>query len=454
MQQLVNTPWDRVSTNFILSADSYKFSHGKQLDPNIKYMNSYIEPRKSSRFNEVLYFGLQAYLKSYLSNPITKLDVDYAEQRVNMHGLPFDREGWDIIVNEYKGHLPIMIEAIDEGSVVPLGTPLVQVRNTDPRFPWLPAFIETAMHRAIWYPTTVATLSREAKKIIYRGLQESSDDPDGQILFKLHDFGGRGVSSGESAMLGGMAHLVNFMGTDTVEALEGAYAFYGDEMAGFSIPASEHSTVTSWGREREYEMFDRFLQVFGGKNKLYACVSDSYDIYKAISDGWGGRLKQRVRAAGGTLVIRPDSGSPIEDVMVKVSNEISDAFENFTFNSKGYLVWEPCVRAIQGDGCTLETIQKAVDALLDNNISLDNWAFGMGGGLLQKVNRDDLSFAMKTNAASYDGTEWFDVVKDPITDPGKKSKGGIQEGPFKTRYINGVMDNMTTFSEIRENAKL
>jgi nicotinamide phosphoribosyltransferase len=164
------------------------------------------------------------------------LDVDYAEQRVNMHGLPFDREGWDIIVNEYKGHLPIMIEAIDEGSVVPLGTPLVQVRNTDPRFPWLPAFIETAMHRAIWYPTTVATLSREAKKIIYRGLQESSDDRMDRFCSSFMTLVDVVCLPVKVPCWVGMAHLVNFMGTDTVEALEGAYAFYGDEMAGFFDP--------------------------------------------------------------------------------------------------------------------------------------------------------------------------------------------------------------------------
>lgn len=441
--------------NFLLSTDSYKFSHSKMLDPKIKYMSSYIEARKSSRFENLVYFGLQAYLKEYLSTPIAKEDVDYAEQRITAHGLPFDREGWDIIVNEYKGYLPVQISALDEGSVVSLGTPLLEVQNTDPRFPWLPAFIETALHRAIWYPSTVATLSREAKKIIYDGLVKTSEDPDGQIAFKLHDFGGRGVSSGESAMLGGMAHLINFMGTDTVEALEAARMYYGEEMAGFSIPASEHSTVTSWGRDREYEMFKHFLDTYGKPGGLYACVSDSYNIWDAIRKGWGGQLKDKVREVGGTLVIRPDSGDPIDQMVVNVSNHIEEVFDKWTKNSKGFVVWEPCVRAIQGDGCTLETIRTTVNRLVDEGISLDNWAFGMGGGLLQKVNRDDLSFAMKTSAASYDGIDWFDVKKDPITDPTKASKGGNMRTPdMKLRYKCGAIVNETTFAEVRERAKL
>lgn len=441
--------------NFLLSTDSYKFSHSKMLDPKIKYMSSYIEARKSSRFENLVYFGLQAYLKEYLSTPITKEDVDYAEQRITAHGLPFDREGWDIIVNEWKGVLPIEISALDEGSIVDLGTPLLEVSNTDSRFPWLPAFIETALHRAIWYPSTVATLSREAKKIIYDGLVKTSDDPDGQIAFKLHDFGGRGVSSGESAMLGGMAHLINFMGTDTVEALEAARVYYEEEMAGFSIPASEHSTVTSWGRDREYEMFEHFLDTYGKPGGLYACVSDSYNIWDAIRKGWGGKLKEKVRESGGTLVIRPDSGDPIDQMVVNVSNHIEEAFDKWTRNSKGFVVWEPCVRAIQGDGCTLETIRTTVNRLIDEGISLDNWAFGMGGGLLQKVNRDDLSFAMKTSAASYDGIDWFDVKKDPITDPTKASKAGnMRTSDMKLRYRNGALLNETTFAEVRERAKL
>ncbi len=151
---------------------------------------------------------------------------------------------------------------------------MVQVENTDERMPWLTTWVETALLRSVWYPSTVATLSFKCKEILYRGLLETSEDPAGQIPFKLHDFGARGVSSAESAALGGMAHLVNFSGTDTMEALEAAMAWYGADVAGFSIPAAEHSTMTSWGREREVDAYRNMLVQFGRPNALVAVVSE------------------------------------------------------------------------------------------------------------------------------------------------------------------------------------
>jgi nicotinamide phosphoribosyltransferase len=154
------------------------------------------------------------------------------------------------IVTDHGGHLPLEIRALPEGMVVPAGVPLVQVENTDPRMPWLTTFVETALLRAVWYPSTVATMSWQCRQVILAGLERTSDDPQGQLPFKLHDFGARGVSSAESAGLGGMAHLVNFQGTDTMEALLAARRYYDADIAGFSIPAAEHSTITSWGRAR------------------------------------------------------------------------------------------------------------------------------------------------------------------------------------------------------------
>src|SRR6185437_12975069 len=230
--------------NLILNSDSYKASHFLQYPPGTEEISSYVESR-GGRFPHTLFFGLQAFIKQYLLTPITQDDIAEAEALLTAHGLPFNRTGWLRIVNDHGGHLPIEIAAVEEGEVVPTRNVLVQVRNTDPALAWVTSYIETALLRAIWYPTTVATLSFEAKRTIRRHLERTSDDPDGQIPFKLHDFGARGVSSLESAMLGGMAHLVNFQGTDTVSALVGARRFYGAAMAGFSIPAAEHSTITA-----------------------------------------------------------------------------------------------------------------------------------------------------------------------------------------------------------------
>ena len=208
--------------NPILATDSYKHSHFLQYPPEARRISAYAESRPNPFADEVLFVGLQPYLIDYLGTPVTAAHVDEAEELCSAHGVPFNRAGWDAIVADHGGYLPIEISALPEGSLVPTSVPLFQVVNTDDRMPWLATFIETAILRAVWYPTTVATLSLKCKRVIAAGLEASSDDPAGQLPFKLHDFGARGVSSGESAALGGMAHLVNFMGTDTLEGIMAA----------------------------------------------------------------------------------------------------------------------------------------------------------------------------------------------------------------------------------------
>jgi nicotinamide phosphoribosyltransferase len=412
------------------------------------------------------------FLKEQLPNPVTEENIDEAEALVLAHGLPFNRAGWEIVLKEHDGMLPLEIQALPEGMTVPLGTPLVQVRNTDPRLPWLTTFVETSLLRAVWYPSTVATVSRHAKKIIYAGLQRSSDDPDGQIPFKLHDFGGRGVTCGEQAALGGCAHLVNFMGTDTVEGLVAARRYYGAEMAGFSIPAAEHSTITAWGRDGEIDAYRNMLTRFGGKGKLVAVVSDSYDVQNAVRNIWGGTLKAAVLATEGTLVVRPDSGDPTR-LPVEVLKDLANAFGT-SRNAKGYLVLNPAVRVIQGDGMNLETIEALVRNVVDAGFAIDNIAFGMGGGLLQKLDRDTMRFAMKANEIVVDGKR-RDVSKAPVTDPSKASKAGrlaVVAGPdgsvltmrestadparnlLAPVWRNGRLLRDFTFDEVRRNAAL
>jgi len=407
-------------SNLILNTDSYKASHFLQYPPGTEEISSYVESR-GGRFPHTLFFGLQAFIKQYLLSPITYDDVGEAEELLIAHGLPFNQSGWLRIVNEHGGHLPIEIVAVEEGEVVPTLNALVQVRNTDRELPWVTSYIETALLRAIWYPTTVATLSFETKRVIRRYLEMTSDDPDGQIPFKLHDFGARGVSSLESAMLGGMAHLVNFQGTDTVSALLGARKYYGAAMAGFSIPAAEHSTITSWGREREADAYSNMIGQFGKPGTLVAVVSDSYDVFNAVSALWGKKLKDQVLRSGATLVVRPDSGNPPE-IVVEVARRLADAFGTST-NRCGYTLLNPCVRIIQGDGMDLEQIGTVLAALAEAKFSAENVAFGMGGGLLQKVDRDTMKWAMKASAIKINGF-WQDVYKDPATDRGKVSKKG------------------------------
>ena len=410
-------------TNLVLNTDSYKFSHYLQYPPETRAISSYVEARGHSEQPEVLFFGLQMFLKEYLSKPVTMQDVDEAEEIVTAHGLPFNRDGWTHIVKRHGGFLPLLIEALPEGALVRRGVPVAQVVNTDPACYWLTSYIETALLRAIWYPSTVASNSRKVKQIIQPILEKTCDDPAGVLPFRLHDFGARGTTSFEQAGIGGAAHLVNFMGTDTVSAVLYARRYYGAEMAGFSIPASEHSTMTSWGQEREAQAYGNMIEKFGGKG-LYAVVSDSYDINNAVAEIWGKQLKERVRSAGGTLVVRPDSGDPVE-TPVQVVRQLAYAFGTH-LNSKGYKVLDDSVRVIQGDGISPADIGLILGRLEAFGFSAENIAFGMGAGLLQKVNRDTYSFAMKANARQDADGAWHDVYKRPATMNLKASKAGRQ----------------------------
>lgn len=465
--------------NRLLMTDSYKMSHFLQYPEDVRTVFSYIESR-GGEYDEAVLFGLQAFLQRYWSTPITMSEVSMAERVCAAHGVPFNREGWNIILNECDGYLPLKIRAVPEGTPVPVKNVLVTVHNTNPRVPWLTSWAETQILRAVWYGSSVATVSRSIKRVIKDFLEETGD-PAG-LPFKLHDFGARGVSSPESAGIGGAAHLVNFAGTDTMEALEVIMDYYDDldqqpfTMAGFSIPASEHSTMTSWGREGELDAFRNMIKQNGKPGALFACVSDSYNIWAAL-DMWK-QLEPEILASGGTLVVRPDSGDPV-DTPVRVAQRLIELFGSTT-NSKGYRVLPDHIRVIQGDGVDLNSITEILTRLRALGISADNIAFGMGGALLQKVNRDTQKWTMKCSAVVLANGEVREVFKDPISDPGKASKRGVldlvrdeegnhlttvvgpepvQDAPnsnseLVTVFCEGTVLNNTNITEIRKRAEL
>lgn len=455
--------------NTVLDTDSYKFSHWKQYPTKTKTVFSYVESR-GGKFPVTRFFHLQPYLK-LLETPITMEMVEQADRFVTAHIGPgiFNRAGFEYIVKKHHGYLPVRIRAVPEGTVVPTGNILVSIENTDPQCFWLPSYLETAILRATWYGTTVCTLSYSIRETIKQYL-EMTGDPS-LLPFKLHDFGARGVSSFESAGIGGAAHLVNFLGTDNVTGILYAQEFYNtQDMLGFSIPAAEHSTMTSWGgREGEVKAMENMLDQFAGEGKLVACVSDSYDIYNAITQHWGTTLRSKILEKGGTLVVRPDSGDPIE-VTLRCVQLLAEKF-GYSVNEKGYKVLNPAVRLIQGDGIDDVMVGKILANYAKHGFSADNIAFGCGGGLLQKVDRDTLKFTMKCSAINVDG-EWVDVFKDPITDQGKKSKKGRmtlirKDGQYATIrqeeytssaeevlvpvFENGKVLKEYTFAEVRAN---
>lgn len=456
--------------SYLFDTDSYKVGHYLQYPPGTVSMFSYIESR-GGEYNNTVFFGLQYYLKKYLTHRVSPAEVEEAKVFYAAHGEPFNYEGWMYIATELEGKLPVRIRAVAEGAVVPTHNMLVSIESTDPKVFWIVSWLETMLLR-VWYPINVATRSHKIRQIIYEALRVSADDPDAEINFKLHDFGSRGVSSQESARIGGAAHLVNFFGSDTVVGVRMANKVYKASpvkvvvdavehtvpMAGFSIPAMEHSSVTSWGRKHEMEAYRNMLRKTGKPGGLIACVSDSYDLWNACEHIWGEQLKAEVIDSGCMVVVRPDSGNP-PSVVLKVAQLLDEKFGS-TINSKGYKVLNH-VRILQGDGINEHSIQDILDVLLDAGFSATNIAFGMGGALLQQHNRDTLRFAMKcsqiyrlangettetSQTYELDGDEVVsvDVFKDPITDHTKASKAGrldlIQSREYDT-YSTVVLQN-------------
>jgi nicotinamide phosphoribosyltransferase len=427
--------------SILLDTDAYKVSMNQQYPEGTEYVSSYVEARKNP-WQQVTFFGLQHILLE-LARPITAEEVEFADQYWTSQGLPFNKNGWMRIVEKHDGKLPLRIQAAPEGARMKHGNVLVQVINTDPEFFWLTTWVETKMMR-VWYPTTVASLSAAIRNMIKQGLELTADDPEAELPFKLHDFGARGASSVETASVGGAAHLVNFMGSDTGVALLHAMQYYSAPMEGtaMSIPASEHSTITSWGRENEARAYENMLNKFGN-GMLLAVVSDSYDIYNAVDNIWGEELKAQVEEMDAMLVIRPDSGDPRE-VPLEVIKRL-DAKYGSTVNSKGYRVLNN-VRVIQGDGINFSSIYDILDSIINAGYSISNIAFGMGGALLQGSDRDTLGFAMKCSAICING-EWSDVYKDPITDSSKRSKRGrlaliMKDGEYETVREDELVGNM------------
>lgn len=425
-----------IQYNPLLDADAYKYSHYKQYPKNASGYFGYIEARTGAT-DGTLYFGEQAFRKAYLEKPFTLDDIYEAEDYMNTIGLEFNTAGARYILKKYGGHAPIIIRSVPEGSLVPVGNALLTVECEDPEAFWYASFLETKLLRGIWYPTTVATISFYIKKLIKENMLETCDNL-GKLPFMLHDFGSRGVSSHESSMIGGASHLVNFLGTDTVSALPFIKKYYLSRTnIAATINASEHSTITSWGKENEEEAYRNMLQTYKHKGIL-ACVSDSYDIYNACENIWGGSLRQEVIDSGAIVVIRPDSGNPVE-VVSRLLNILNDKFGSVV-NTKGYRVLNN-VRLIQGDGVDPESIKTILAAMKENGYSADNIAFGMGGALLQKLNRDTYGFAMKCSAIKIDGV-WNDVFKEPVTQKSKFSKRG------RLRLLTDGNDFQTSSTEV------
>ena len=422
--------------------DGYKPSHWLFQQPGVTECYDYLCSR-GGMFNELMMFGAQAHIMKYLlGSVVTPEQVRHANKFYKSYfgrdGV-FNYEAWMDIATRLNGVLPLDIWALPEGlSDVPVQTPMLAYKNNDPKHAHLSGYLEPLMFK-IWNTITVASLSQHIKRMIYQFLQETGTPET--IIWKLHDFGYRGVSSEESAEAAGGAHLVNFWGTDTIPAIDFVNEFYSDGdfdedglpnfMPGFSVCATEHADMTQLGREGQGEIVKQIFREC--PTGIIAMVGDSYNIFE-FSEMIGTEFHPIVCEREGIVVIRPDSGEPIP-TMMKVNWILGEKFGWTAFpeghRAAGYRTFGKesdgslgKIKTLQGDKNDYDAIYAMCRAYKGAMWSLDNLAaFGMGGALLQASTRDTQKMKIALSSQTIND-EWRDIYKDPITDPGKGSKYG------------------------------
>lgn len=437
--------------------DNYKDPHADMMPEGLTDSGLYYEARGGAYPYSCL-FGLQGNILSHIAGEFvtqSMLDEQVEEVLPAQYGPAATKSGmieryrqrWQYIINVHGGRLPLKVRAVPEGLPIPVSNVMFTIKPTDPKCAWLPGWTEGLWQHA-WYGSGVFTRSRSVQETQMEFLLVTADPlPDGTyplLIFSLHDFAFRGVSSVETAAIGAAAHLCNFVGTDTKIGNQYLYQYYGAPRAvGRTVIATEHSIMTMRGRAGEVEAVRQTLAMFPGM--ICSIVGDSYDIYHFTSEIIGGTFRDEIkkRGAEGKVVVRPDSGDPTV-VVPKLLEILGDKF-GYTVNSKGYKVLAPCVGIIWGDGIDEFGIRRLYQCLKDNGWSAENLVVGMGGGLLQKINRDTQKVAIKMCYSVINGT-LIEVYKDPITDIGKRSKRGDITlvrigGNYQTvqdNYRNGV----------------
>ena len=438
-----------IENNICLLTDSYKITHHYFYPKGTKKIYSYLESRVGAEFNKTIFYGLQYIIKKYLKGKVVSQEkIDEADNLMQTHlgeGI-FNREGWQYILDEFDGMLPIEIKAVPEGTPVDVGNVLMTVENTDDKCYWLVNYLESLLLQ-VWYPSTIATLSAEVRKLANFYLDVTGSDKS-NLDFMLHDFGYRGATSTESSMLCGSAHLLSFSGTDTIPALTIPENYYNDsEVYGFSVQATEHSVMTSLGQDGEIQQTLNVIE--NAKNGILSMVIDSYDyrnfLRQASTEGseLNDAILKFLSIDGNKVVFRPDSGEPVSTT-IDCLNILESGFGSYDTES-GYKVFDANIGLLWGDGLNYHKIRDILFAMKSNGWAAENIIFGMGGGLHSSVNRDTQRNAFKCSAQLRDG-QWFDIFKNPL-DSSKKSKTGRfklieDDGSFKTISIDDEGDDI------------
>lgn len=465
-----------MTTNPLMLTDVYKLGHMEQVPEDTEYVYSYLTFRQVDQY--VVFALLRYYLERYLTTPVTREMVqEFLRTRVRILGPTPPAVEAKLNALADLGYIPLRIKAVPEGTIfTEPGHIVASFENTVPGFGWVVGYFESLLLK-VWYPSCVATLSRKYKDIAVAYGEATCDNLD-HIPYAVHDFGYRGSSSEETALIGGSAHLMNFLGSDTVVAHE-MLDYYGDDGTPMmlSVPASEHSVMCAFGRENEFGAYEHMLDTY--PNGIASIVSDTYDIYNVITN-YGPRLRDRIMARDGKIVFRPDSGDPLlvlcGDRASKHADEQDGVLELLLkvfggeTNSKGYWTLNPHVGVIYGDGMWLQRYQSILHRMMQQRMASSNLVIGVGGLLLQHHNRDDIGAAIKSTNVVIGG-ESRDIVKNPRTDHKKASltgrlaltvdeDGQMHTGPesavhlgddiLRTVYFNGMVVDATPFQEMRD----
>jgi len=432
--------------NPLLYTDGYKVDHRRQYPDNTTLVYSNWTPRKSriEGVNEVVFFGLQYFIKKYVieefnqnffQKPKDEIVKKYA-RRINNY-LGENQVGVEHIAALHDlGFLPIVIKALPEGVAVPIRVPMFTMYNTLPEFFWLTNYFETLLSTTIWMPCNSATIAKQYRKILDTYAAETSSIPE-FVDWQGHDFSMRGMAGLEAAVLSASGHLLSFTGTDTIPAIDFLEQYYNTnsdtELIGGSVAATEHSVMCMGTNMGEEETFKRLItEVY--PNGIVSIVSDTWDLWKVLTE-YLPNLKEEVLARDGKVVIRPDSGDPVDIICgnpngaseVEQKGVVELLWEIFggVTNNKGYKELDPHIGAIYGDSITLARATQICERLKQKGFASTNVVLGIGSFTYQYNTRDTFGFAMKATYGEVNG-EGREIYKDPITDDGtKKSAKGL-----------------------------
>ena len=470
--------WEPIAA--LTTTDAYKLDHRRQYPPGTTRVYSNWTNRKSRipGIDSVVHFGLQAYIQHHLEDmfePFFAADEQtvadlYYEFLIRQLGS--DRAGEigvsHILALHRLGYLPLRICGLPEGTLVPIRVPSFTVENTHDDFAWLTNYFETPTSTNYWLPSTSATLAKKFRKVLDAAAERTGATAE-RVDFQAHDFSARGMSSFESSAASAAGHLLSFRGTDTCDARRWIDRYYGGDYTASSIPATEHSVMsagTAW--LGEFETFERLLDLY--PTGTIAIVSDTYDLWRVCTE-YLPRLKDKILARDGKLVIRPDSGDPVKILLGDgEASEGSPAHIGVvqllwrifggTFNEKQYQVLDPHIGVIYGDSINLQRAEEITECLEYCNFVSTTVTLGVGSFTYQYQTRDTFGSAMKATWAEIDG-KGINIFKDPITDDGtKKSATGrlaVAKSPWSgLRLIENAppeQERLSRLQPIWENGK-